>query len=452
VVSGVATMDVTATAATVVWTTNEPGDSQVEYGVTTAYGSSTPLDAGLATSHVVALSGLSASTTYHFRVISRDSAGNRLISPDFAFTTGAVTGGEGGGGEVTPLGQFGLVNSRATKLTFTDADGTVVTATLSGGGTAEAFMDGDHLGLNLTGTTSRSALSLVARRGTGDSRIKLGAVHIEGALAKLLAGAADLDGTFTCTGPIGVATLGRIISGELEAQGARVTFVDADGTVVTAAVVGGGTLTTDLVGSDVNIDVTGTGVRSSLIILARPRTGDSRVSLGNVRVAGALRGLLAPAADLHGTFAVAGSVGVATLGGIAGGTFAAAGGILGFGVIGTVTGGKVLAGLGLGSDWLLGGTGDAADTLMPAAIRKLAVTGSVTDSVFATGVNPTNGVFGDGDDVLAGGASSAILSLSVGSRGTVDAASRFAAGLFGRALISRQLVDTATDERFLLMN
>ena len=80
---------VTSTAATVAWTTNEPADSRVEYGLTTSYGSFSPLSSALTTSHVVGLSGLTAETLYHFRVLSRDAAGNPSASADMTFTTAA---------------------------------------------------------------------------------------------------------------------------------------------------------------------------------------------------------------------------------------------------------------------------------------------------------------------------------------------------------------------------
>jgi hypothetical protein len=86
-ISGVSATSIAATTATIVWTTNEPADSQVEYGITTAYGSSTPLDTATLTSHSVALSGLSPATLYHYRVKSRDAAGNLATSADFVFTT-----------------------------------------------------------------------------------------------------------------------------------------------------------------------------------------------------------------------------------------------------------------------------------------------------------------------------------------------------------------------------
>src|SRR6185503_19367147 len=83
VISAVATSSITASGATITWSTNEVSDSQVDYGLTTAYGSTTPLNATLVAAHSVALSGLSSASVYHYRVRSRDAAGNLTTSGDF---------------------------------------------------------------------------------------------------------------------------------------------------------------------------------------------------------------------------------------------------------------------------------------------------------------------------------------------------------------------------------
>jgi len=75
------------TTATVTWTTDMPADSQVQYGTTTAYGNGSGLNTALVTSHSVKLSGLARLTTYHYRVLSRNAAGNLAVSGDFTFNT-----------------------------------------------------------------------------------------------------------------------------------------------------------------------------------------------------------------------------------------------------------------------------------------------------------------------------------------------------------------------------
>src|SRR6266540_737800 len=90
VITGVSSSAVTHNSATISWTTNEPADSQVEYGTTTAYGQSTALDPALVTAHSQGLSGLTQGTLYHYRVRSIDATGNLAVSGDFTFTTSTL--------------------------------------------------------------------------------------------------------------------------------------------------------------------------------------------------------------------------------------------------------------------------------------------------------------------------------------------------------------------------
>jgi len=86
-ITSVSASSVISNSATISWSTNEMADSQVEYGTSTSYGSQTTLNSTMTTSHYVSLSGLSPSTTYHYRVKSKDAAGNLATSGDYSFTT-----------------------------------------------------------------------------------------------------------------------------------------------------------------------------------------------------------------------------------------------------------------------------------------------------------------------------------------------------------------------------
>jgi phosphodiesterase/alkaline phosphatase D-like protein len=88
-ISGIAVNNITPTSAAISWTTNESADTQIQYGPTTAYGSSTPLNTTLSTTHSQTLTGLTGATTYHYRVLSKDAAGNLATSGDNSFTTPA---------------------------------------------------------------------------------------------------------------------------------------------------------------------------------------------------------------------------------------------------------------------------------------------------------------------------------------------------------------------------
>ena len=87
VISSISASIVTSNTATIYWKTDVPSDSQVEYGLTNRYGSSSLLDAGMATSHTRQLTGLAASTTYSYRVKSKTAAGGLATSEGATFTT-----------------------------------------------------------------------------------------------------------------------------------------------------------------------------------------------------------------------------------------------------------------------------------------------------------------------------------------------------------------------------
>lgn len=87
IITAVTTSAITQNSVTISWITDEAADSQLEYGMTTNYGSLTDVDATFSTNHTVSLAGLIANTTYHYRVKSKDSNGNLATSNDQAFTT-----------------------------------------------------------------------------------------------------------------------------------------------------------------------------------------------------------------------------------------------------------------------------------------------------------------------------------------------------------------------------
>ncbi|MBA3708701.1 MAG: hypothetical protein H0W83_07785, partial [Planctomycetes bacterium] len=141
VMSGIAASAITATSATISWTTNEAADSQVEYGSTTAYGNATTVSPALATAHSQDLSGLIAAHTYHYRVKSRDAAGNLATSGDSSFTTAAASGGPTAGGTTGTATTSGSGSGGTTTSGSTTTGGGSTTAgtgssagTTTGGG------------------------------------------------------------------------------------------------------------------------------------------------------------------------------------------------------------------------------------------------------------------------------------------------------------------------------
>jgi hypothetical protein len=73
------------TEQVITFTTPLPGTTQVEYGLTASYGSSTALSSTQTTTHRQTLSGLQSGKGYHYRVKSTWSNGYQYVSPDYTF-------------------------------------------------------------------------------------------------------------------------------------------------------------------------------------------------------------------------------------------------------------------------------------------------------------------------------------------------------------------------------
>jgi len=89
VISAITTNTLTVSSTKVSWLTNEASDTQVQYGLTNAYGTATTLSAAAVLTHSATIVGLVPDTIYHFRVLSRDSSGNLATSVDGTFKSAA---------------------------------------------------------------------------------------------------------------------------------------------------------------------------------------------------------------------------------------------------------------------------------------------------------------------------------------------------------------------------
>ncbi len=111
----------------------------------------------------------------------------------------------------TPIGQFGLVDGKRRKLTFTEPDGTVVTVSLSNGlGQAFSAANGRF---DLEVTSSQGKLAVAARGGNG--RAEMHDVRVTGSLKSVVAKTGDVTGVLTGGGMSGItlgSTIGATIS------------------------------------------------------------------------------------------------------------------------------------------------------------------------------------------------------------------------------------------------
>ncbi|MES2023089.1 MAG: fibronectin type III domain-containing protein [Patescibacteria group bacterium] len=93
-ISGVKTDNISATGATISWTTNFKTKGQVVYSTesssTGVYSFSTPLTNTFETSHSVDLSNLTYNTKYYYRVIFVDAAGIKVSSQEYSFSSSII--------------------------------------------------------------------------------------------------------------------------------------------------------------------------------------------------------------------------------------------------------------------------------------------------------------------------------------------------------------------------
>jgi hypothetical protein len=126
----------------------------VEYGTTSAYGTLSTANLSLATSHSVTLTGLTASTTYNYAVMSTNSSGLLSTSANVTFTTAGLVPAPNLGGVA-----FWSVNGSGVTIAWsTDqaADTAVEYGTTSALGQVspvQPALTNSH-GVNLTGLSS----------------------------------------------------------------------------------------------------------------------------------------------------------------------------------------------------------------------------------------------------------------------------------------------------------
>lgn len=86
IITNVRADQITDTQSVILWSTNEPATSRVEYGVGSTYASSSETTAYV-TLHALPISGLLPNTVYNYRVISTDVSGNTSVSSGWIFVT-----------------------------------------------------------------------------------------------------------------------------------------------------------------------------------------------------------------------------------------------------------------------------------------------------------------------------------------------------------------------------
>ncbi len=192
-----------ANSATITWITNEVSDSTVTYGTTPTSLTQTASNATALTSHSIVINGLSANTTYYYRVTSTDASSNSATSPAPPATPSALTTTALSiSGAITPSG-FGsgaTINVAGPLSPVTAADGT---GNYSVGGLSSGTYTVTPSKTGYTFTPPNASVTLTSTSATGVN-FTAQAVVISGSITPIAIGSGA---TVTLTGgPGGTVT------------------------------------------------------------------------------------------------------------------------------------------------------------------------------------------------------------------------------------------------------
>ena len=141
------------TTATVTWTTDESATSVVQYGTTASLGSTASGASG--TSHSVALSGLTDSTTFYYRVVSADATGNTTTDPVTASAPRTFATPDATAPAITVVAAApGTTSATITWTTNESATSSVAYGTTTALGSTATGAAGTSHSVTLTGLTS----------------------------------------------------------------------------------------------------------------------------------------------------------------------------------------------------------------------------------------------------------------------------------------------------------
>jgi hypothetical protein len=300
-ITNVQAASTTTSTSQIVWTTNVPADSAVAYGTRTSYGSTTPMDSTMVTSHQVTLSGLAPSTTYYYQVSSTDSKGNNGRSGGHSFKTSAgpsittqpasqtVTAGQSASFSVAATGTAPLSyqwqknggvisgatsSSYTTPATTTSDNGsqfTVVVSNSAGSATSNpALLTVNSPASQLTAAPTSANFGNVV---TGTSASQPVSLTNNGSAAITISQAIVSGTGFSITGLAIPTTI---------AANSSTTFNAVFAPTSAGAVTGALSVVSNASNSPLTMPLSGTGVAPSYLLGANPTT----LGFGNVNVGG----------------------------------------------------------------------------------------------------------------------------------------------------------------------
>lgn len=353
-------------------------------------------------------------------------------------------------------------------VSFLDAAGGEAVAKLSGNGEIIVLDDEAGVRLRLIGTDRGSSLTI-----NGDGRVLLDGIETTGAMKAINGKDTDLTGDVTIAGTVDKLTLGDFIAGTQKTITIGGTNAASDvtlkvGRLVDVDIVSGSPIKSLSV-EDWDDTATDDSITAPLLSKASSKADFAAgARLADEANAKELLSSLSVKGELSGTWHVDNGAGKISAGSVSD-TFSmniigaikslstkgdfegdmAATSIDKLQVNGSVRNAHILAGADMGADGILGGGGANTDLFFQGEMKKASVKGGVFNSVIAVGLDPIDGVFADGDDVVTGKHRSEMGSLSI--QGQADSLSLLAAGQFKKTVkVNGTKILPAGDPRFLL--
>jgi len=334
----------------------------------------------------------------------------------------------------------------AQSAQFVNDEGLPYLVTLSGPGSFELTQDAQHSGiiesLTLTGTTAASRLVIVVKRtAEGPGWVGLNSLHCATPLGAFLAPDCGIDGD----GLDFSGGVSRIVVGDVHGPiqvGADERRVFAPLTIQAAilnAPVACPARTLRVVAKQVNGADISAGAVTEVRAGGLDGTVRAKLGIGRIRIGGSggLSGVLT--ARSIGSIRVDRSRNPDDSGG--GSMSACVVAALRIGSIrlqADMSNCFILAGTQLGGDAALGGAGTDEDSVQAGTLASVSVAGDVSGTILGAGYSPVDGVYGNEDDGIVGGADSRIGSVTVGE--SFGGASWIGAGRFGPIVIARRRV------------
>ncbi len=214
--------------------------------------------------------------------------------------------------------------------------------------------------------------------------------------------------------------------GTINNKNVKLTFTTPDNTTV-SLVLKGATGNAFLDGDQVRLSITQVGTTNKNLsngtsLTVTTRGGSKSVNFANITVNGALKTFTARTANLFGTLYGSQMIGTATLGNVESGAAIVSDGAITNLKLASLTSAQIVSGAGLDSTGVI----DSSTTYGPGKIQTVTISGAVTGSLIAAGVDPINGNFLDSSDTAFGGVASVIGTFT--ARRGIDSASHLVAG------------------------